>query len=240
MCNLYHLSPRESVATYFRAQVPAHAAAAVGPFGTGLMLRSEAGSLAGTMGQWGMIKPGSKTNRPASHAIRTNNARLEGITERITFRQAWEQGQRCLVPAEWYQEPNWETKRNIWWRLKRADGAPWAIAGLWSEWVDPSSGELVPNFTMVTVNCDGHPLLSRLHKPDDKLPDDAQDKRSLVCLEPGQWDAWLHGDEATARSLLVPPETEVFDLSVTKQTDELLADMRRKAAAHVLANPQLF
>ena len=36
----------------------------------------------------------------------------------------WRRGQRCLIPASWYQEPNWETGRNIWWQLRRADGAP--------------------------------------------------------------------------------------------------------------------
>ena len=70
-----------------------------------------------------------------------NNARIEGIAERPTYRSAWAQGQRCLILADWYQEPNWETGKNIWWRLMRADGAPWALAGIWSEWVDPATGE---------------------------------------------------------------------------------------------------
>ncbi|CAD5366669.1 Putative SOS response-associated peptidase [Rubrivivax sp. A210] len=241
MCNLYHLSPRDSVAIYFRALVPDYVPAAVGPFGSGLMLRAQAdGALAGSLGQWGMIKPGSKTRRPTSRAILTNNARIEGIAERVTYRQAWERGQRCLIPAAWYQEPNWETGRNIWWRLQRADGAPWGIAGLWSEWVDPDTGEVVPNYTMVTVNCDDHPLLSRLHKPDDKLPADAQDKRSLVCLEPSQWDTWLNGDEGDARALLSPPATDVFDQGVTLHTDGLLARMKQEASEPSPNNPQLF
>ncbi|MEO5734012.1 MAG: SOS response-associated peptidase family protein [Rubrivivax sp.] len=226
MCNLHHMAPREHVQTYFRAMLPDYAAAPVGPFGTGMFIRPGAGALQGVLGQWGLIQPGSKTRRPSSRAILTNNARAETVATRPTYRAAWSAGQRCLVPASWYAEPNWETGKNIWWRLSRADGQPWAIAGLWSEWTDPESGEIVPSFTVLTVNCDGHPLLGRLHKPDPKLPDDAQDKRSLVPLEPDQWQAWLHGSEADARLLLMPPAANCFDPGVTSQTDAALAANR--------------
>jgi putative SOS response-associated peptidase YedK len=213
--------------------VPAYSPAAVGPFGTGLFLRPVEGRLMGVLGQWGMVQPRSKTRRPESRAILTNNARAETVATRPTYRDAWAAGQRCLVPAAWYQEPNWETGKNIWWRLTRADGEPWAIPGLWSEWTDPATGEIVPNFTMLTVNCDGHPLLGRLHKPGPKLPDDAQDKRSLVPLEPSQWDAWLHGPEAEARALLVAPAADRYDLGDARRTDDLL----RAGAAPKQAQP---
>lgn len=178
------------------------------------------------LGQWGMVQPRAKTRQPESRAILTNNARSETVATRPTYRDAWSAGQCCLVPAAWYQEPNWETGKNIWWRLSRADGMPWAIAGLWSEWTDPATGEIVPNYTMLTVNCDGHPLLGRLHRPDPKLPDDAQDKRSLVPLEPEQWGAWLHGTVDEARALLVAPPVERFDLKVAASTDAILSAQR--------------
>ena len=251
MCNLHHMSPREHVERHFRGltigDLPVYTASAVGPFGTGLFLRpvrlaadppgdgpagppDAAVALEGVIGQWGMIQPRSRTRRPDSRAILTNNARAETVATRPTYRDAWAAGRRCLVPAAWYQEPNWETGRNVWWRLARADGAPWAIAGLWSEWTDPATGEIVPNYTMLTVNCDGHPLLGRLHKPDPKLPDDAQDKRSLVPLEPSQWAAWLGGSVEQARDLLVAPPAERFDRSDADRTDALLAAVRAPKA----------
>lgn len=218
MCNLYHLSPKDQISLTFRAAMPADfAAVAVGPFGTGLFLRpGPDGQLLAVVGQWGMIEPGARSRRPASRAILTNNARLESIDSRKTFRDAWLHGRRCLIPTAWYQEPNWETGRNIWWRLRRADGAPWALAGLWSEWTDPVSGEIVPSYTMATVNCDGHELLSRLHKPDPRRPPDAQDKRAVVAIEPAHWTTWLHGSQAQARALLTPSPTAAFDLSVAR------------------------
>ncbi|MFC3147258.1 hypothetical protein [Piscinibacterium candidicorallinum] len=36
---------------------------------------------------------------------------------------------------------------------------------------------------MLTFNADQHPLMSRMHKPDPKLPPDPQDKRSVIAIE---------------------------------------------------------
>lgn len=41
-----------------------------------------------------------------------------------------------------------------------------------------------------------HPLMSRMHKPDPKLPPNAQDKRSVIPIEAGDVDAWLAGTVA--------------------------------------------
>lgn len=241
MCNLYNLSPKEDVERFIRAQMrqqslPDYTPTTVGPFATGLFIRANGDSLIGTLGQWGLIRPGQPDRidyvkpkvapgkkPPAPRQRSTNNARIEGIESKPTFSAAWRNGQRCLIPASWYAEPNWETGKNIWWHLRRADGAPWFIAGLWSEWTDLATGEVIPNFTMLTCNCDAHPLLNRLHKPDPKLPANQQDKRSLVHIAPEHWDQWLTGSENEARELITPQATEVFDLSDAARTDEVLA-----------------
>ena len=61
--------------------------------------------------------------------------------------------------------------------MRRADGAPWALGGIWSEWTDPASGEIVPSYSMITINCDDHPLLARLHRPDPRAA-----RLGLFCL----------------------------------------------------------
>jgi putative SOS response-associated peptidase YedK len=181
----------------------------------------------------GHIAPGSKTRRPASRAVPTNNARAESVATRPTYRDAWRAGQRCLIPAAWFQEPNWQAGRCLWWKLRRSDGEPWALAGIWSQWTDPDSGEIVPSFTVMTVNCDGHPLLSRLHKPDPALPPDAQDKRAVVPLDPAHWQQWMLGDEADARALLKPGPAELFDSEDIARTDEILRGMRTQGQAQL-------
>jgi putative SOS response-associated peptidase YedK len=158
------------------------------------------------IGQWGLV-PWFATS--ARLKFSTNNARSEELERKPTFKPSWARGQRCIVPAESFDEPNWETGRNVWWRFRRADGAPWALAGLWNTWTDPTTGELVESYTMLTMNADRHPLMSRMHKPDPASGPDAQDKRSVVVLELSEIDRWLHGSAAEARTLirLTPVET---------------------------------
>ena len=108
-----------------------------------------------------------------------------------------------------------KTKRGIA-RLKAAcrntaDGLAWAIAGLWSEWAEPETGELLPSYTMPTINADDHALMSRMHRPDPALPPDAQDKRSVVPIAPADWQVWLAGDTATAQALLKLPSPDDYD-----------------------------
>lgn len=208
----------------------------IGPFGWAPFVAPHEGRLRVNMGQWGLIRtgqperiaytkpraaPGKKV--PAPRPLATNNARIESIEQKPTYAHAWRNGQRCLIPAAWYAEPNWETGKNIWWHLRRADGMPWFLAGLYSEWTDQTTGELVPNFTMITCNCDDHPLLKRLHKPDPKLPTDQQDKRSLAHVDPSNWDQWLHGTMEEARALITPQPAAVFDQSDAMATSRLLA-----------------
>ncbi len=175
------------------------------------------------VGQWGLIppfaetrthfkkpKPGEKGERPLS----TNNVRSETMATKPSFRDAWKRDQRCLVPADVFIEPYWgpweaPLTKTVWWAFARADGAPWMIAGLWNDWLDRDTGEIVPSYTMVTMNADDHPLMSLMHRHDAKLDRDKQDRRSVVPLARESWDAWLHGtkDEALA-SLRLPPVGE--------------------------------
>ena len=103
-----------------------------------------------------------------------------------------------------------ETGRNVWWRFARADGQPWALAGVWNAWTDPATRLEVLSYTMLTQNCDGHPLLGRMHKPDPTLPAHAQDKRAVVPIERADWDAWLHGTPEQALSLVRVPDPSLF------------------------------
>lgn len=207
MCNRYQSTPRERLQPVFGRPadgLPAYEPV-IAPLRPGPFLRAEGF----VVGQWGLVPPGSKTRIPQradGRRLSTNNCRSETMASAWTFRQAWARGQRCLIAADSFDEPNWTSGRNVWWRFARTDGLPWALAGLWSEWTDPATGELVPSYTMLTQNCDGHPVLSLMHKPDPALPPHRQDKRAVVPIEPAQWDAWLHAAPDQARTLVrLPP-----------------------------------
>jgi len=160
------------------------------------------------VGQWGLIPWFAKEPR-LKYA--TNNARGEEVAQKASYKQPWERSQRCIIPAAHFDEPCWESGRNVWWRFKRADGEPWGLAGLWNAWIDPASGEVHESYTMLTLNADQHPLMRRMHKPDPALPPDAQDKRSVIPIEPCDVDLWLAGTLSQASDLLRLAPAEVFD-----------------------------
>ena len=212
MCNRY-LSPE--AADIERAwQVGAHPpwrAAAVFPRALGPFVRA-AGQpprgREGVVGQWGLVPWFAKT---AKLSYSTNNARFEEIAAKASFKHSWLHGRRCVIPALSFDEPNWESGKNVWWRFRRADGLPWGLAGLWNTWTDPASGELVESYTMLTLNADHDPLMSRMHKPDPQLGADQQDKRSVVPIELADVETWLCGSREQAAALVRLAQPDVFD-----------------------------
>lgn len=160
------------------------------------------------VGQWGLIPTWSQTPR-LTYA--TNNCRSEEAAAKRSFKDAWRHGQRCIIPAASFDEPCWESGKNVWWRFRRADGQPWGLAGLWNTWTDRATGEIVESYTMLTVNADTHPLMSRMHKPDPKRPPDQQDKRSIVAIEQADLAQWLQGNTAEAAQLLSAPSMELIE-----------------------------
>lgn len=166
------------------------------------------------VGRWGLIPPFSAT---PDVKFATYNARSEEMRSKASFKDAWARGQRCIVPATLFYEPNWETGRNVWWRFQRADGTPWGLAGLWHRWIDRKTGEAHESYTMLTLGANGHPLMGRMHKPEldpatkQPLPADQQDKRSVIPIERGDVDLWLAGTVAQAQSLLRLAPADDFD-----------------------------
>jgi putative SOS response-associated peptidase YedK len=128
----------------------------------------------------------------------TMNARAETVGEKRNFSGAWKKQQLCLIPAQYFYEPDYETGKAVRWRIGMASGKPFAIAGLWREWTEPQG--LAFSFTMLTVNADEHPLMRRFHKPGDE-------KRSVVIVPPTEYGNWLASrsmDEARSFLNLYP------------------------------------
>lgn len=159
------------------------------------------------VGQWSLVPWFAKT---AKLPYPTCNARSEELAAKASYKQPWARGQRCVVPAESFFEPNWESGKHVPWRFHRANGAPWGLAGLWNTWVDKDSGEIVESYTLLTLNADAHPLMNRMHRPDPKRPPDMQDKRSVVPIELEDVDTWLAAPMAQARELIRLAPAPVF------------------------------
>ena len=179
-----------------------------GPFIRAATGDSQEGARELVVGQWGLIPWFAKSPKLT---YSTCNARSEEMTNKASFKQPWARGQRCIIPAESFDEPNWDTGKNVWWRFRRADGEPWGLAGLWNTWVDKATGEIVESYTMLTINADAHPLMRRMHKPDPKLGPDQQDKRSVIPIESGDIERWLMGTLGEAQECLKLAPVEMFE-----------------------------
>ncbi|WP_018150818.1 SOS response-associated peptidase [Leeia oryzae] len=141
---------------------------------------------------YGMIP---KAHQPEGARLSTMNARAETLGERPAYRYAWQHTQFCLVPMLGFFEPCYESGKAERWQIGMADGSPFAVAGLWRTW-QTATGERSHAFTQITINADDHPLMRRMHKPEDE-------KRSLVIVRPEEYDAWLTCQNTeTARSFL--------------------------------------
>ena len=155
---------------------------------------------------WGLVPHWAK-DRSVGH--RMINARAETAASKPAFRDALRL-RRCIVPIDGFYE---------WLRLPKAPGekgrgrsvphyvrpAPvpaaeatadatfLAIAGLWEEWTDRSTGEVLESCTLLTT--DANATVRPIH---DRMP---------VVLDRAGWQLWLEPDlrdRAALTSLLVP------------------------------------
>jgi putative SOS response-associated peptidase YedK len=149
--------------------------AQVAPF-----IRLANGARTAEAGLFGLLPP---WRRELRFGTRTYNARTETVDQLPSYKESWRRGLRCVIPAEAVYEPRYEEDGTCErWRIGRADGTPFGVAGLYNEWSE--HGEAKFSFTMLTVNCDGHPFYAQFHAP-------GQEKRMPVFLDPEEYDAWM-------------------------------------------------
>jgi len=142
---------------------------------------------------FGLIPPWSRDGKNFRHCY---NARTETVNEKPSFRHAWRQRHWCVIPADAFFEPSYDTGRPVRWRIASADDSPLAIAGIWDEW-RAADGQALLSFSILTINADAHPVMSRFHAPDDE-------KRSIVLLTPEQITPWLNASHDEACAMLTP------------------------------------
>ena len=99
----------------------------------------------------------------------TFNARAETVAEKPFFREAFRRT-RCLIPASGYYEWQDTATGKQPWYFTRVDGEPMTFAGLWDEWKDKATGEVLKSCTMLIT--EPNDFVAEVH---DRMP---------VVLEP--------------------------------------------------------
>lgn len=157
--------------------------------------------LEAVVGRWGLVSGMTRSDGLAKALkLGTFNARSETAARSYTFSNAWMKGQRCLIPAEYFFEPDWRSGKAVATKFVRADGEPMMIAGLWDRYRD-ASGSWQESYTMLTINADQHPLLRDYHRPGDE-------KRMVVILPEGAYEAWLNAVADQTADFLVQYPSE--------------------------------
>ncbi|MFG1373884.1 SOS response-associated peptidase [Xanthobacter oligotrophicus] len=174
--------------------------------------------------RWGLVPSFAKD---ASGGARLINARSETASEKLSFRAAWRARRRCIVPADGFYEWARAPGRRQPFFIRRADGRPLALAGLWEGWRDPATGQWLRTFTILTTGAD--PKLRPLHErmpvilPEADIAAflEAEDPRDLMRSFPGaDLDLWPVSDRVNA---------------VRNDGPDLMAPLPGEAAASAMA-----
>ena len=137
----------------------------------------------------------------------TLNARGETIFEKPSFRDA-ARDHRCVIYIDGFYEHYHLGGKTFPYFIYHKEGNPLILAGLWSEWEDPSNGEWIRSFTIVTTS--GNALLSRIHN-NPKI----QGPRMPLILHDALVEDWLlpatdRLDEQRLKDMMMPyPDSEL-------------------------------
>ena len=146
--------------------------------------------------QWGFIPPQAKSVKDANlRAPKLLVALNETVSTAQAFRDAWLAGQRCIIPMQAFYVDDMRTGKAVPTRIARVDGQPMGVAGVWSRWSDPETGEELLSYAVLTLNANSHALMRRYG------PQGAE-RRMPAILGEGTYDAWLTTRQEKAREFM--------------------------------------
>ncbi len=155
----------------------------------------------GEMLRWGLVPIWAKDIKLGYSLI---NARAETVATKPAFREAFKK-RRCIIPADGFYE--WQPtggRRKQPYAIVMKDRGVFGFAGLWEQWTDKASGEVIRSCTIIVTAA--NPLLAPIH---DRMP---------VILDPKNYARWLGEtpaapDELQAMLKPYPPnEMEAFKI----------------------------
>ncbi len=126
--------------------------------------------------------------KPLNEVPATFNARIETVADKPMFRSAYK-SRRCIVPASGFFEWTGPAKARVPHYFTAADESPvLPIAGLWDQWRDPDTDDLIISCTMLVRSAND--WMARYH---DRMP---------VILQSDEIAGWL--DESLGAEAVQP------------------------------------
>lgn len=114
----------------------------------------------------------------------TLNARGETIFEKPSFKQS-AKNNRCIIYIDGFYEHHHFNKKTYPFFIQRKDEKPIALAGLWSEWVNPETNGKTNTFSIVTTV--GNSIMAKIHNN----PKIKGSRMPLILLDQHE-DQWLN------------------------------------------------
>ncbi len=142
----------------------------------------------------------------------TYNARSESVSTKPSYRLPFRQRHWGVVLLKDFFEPSYESGQAQRMRISLLDDEPFGIACLWDEWTNaadqqkwkevqnpdqshPADTSRILSFSMLTLNADRHPVMSRMHAL-------GEEKRTPLVLTVDQFKPWLEGGHEDAKHWL--------------------------------------
>lgn len=153
------------------------------------------------LAHWGLIPHWVKTEKDAmSIWNKTINARSETLFEKPAFRDAAKH-KRCLIPVAGFFEHHHFKGKAYPFYIRHINEEPLTLAGIWSEWTNKSTGEIVKTCSVITTKA--NPLMAKIHN-NPKLPE----PRMPVILNEKTEDAWLSSSDIKSLQELLTPSPD--------------------------------
>jgi putative SOS response-associated peptidase YedK len=163
---------------------------------------------------WGLIPQWVKTRQQAQDIRKlTLNATCEGVFEKPSFKYSIKT-KRCLVPATGFFE--WHSRLGAKYPYHVTvvdydfpdDSRSFYFGGLYSNWVDKETGEVLNTFTIITTPA--NEKMEFIHNSKKRMPFILHEKDENKWLDPNT-------SEAELKALMVPyPDKYIKGFTITK------------------------
>jgi putative SOS response-associated peptidase YedK len=151
--------------------------------------------------KWGLIPSWTRTSEDANVIrFKTFNARSESIQEKPSFSESFKT-QRCIIPVKGFFEWQHVGKEKIPWYIHRTNNDILSLAGIYNNWTDSVTGEVIKTFSIITS--DANDLMAKIHNSGKRMP---------VVLEKDAESYWIDTKTSASNAfdLLKPSPNDVL------------------------------